>query len=59
MVSQCTVVRAPVAVTGHHLPEGGPQLDRQQRSLVRPVFEHASLAQQARHDRLVERPDAG
>ncbi len=59
MLAQRTVVRAPVAVAGHHLPERGPQLDRQQRSLVRPVFEHASLAQQARHDRLVERSDAG
>ena len=45
----------PVAC--HHLPEMRPQLDRQQRGLVRPVLEDAPFAQQARHDAVVERAD--
>ena len=40
---------APVAAALHHGPEVRPQLDREQRRLVRPVLEDAARAQEARH----------
>jgi hypothetical protein len=57
VVAEGAVVRAPVAAALHHRPEVRPQLDRQQRRLVRPVLEDAPLAEELRHLFRIERAD--
>ena len=48
MLAQRAVVGAPVAAALHDGPEVGPELDRQQRRLVRPVLEDPPLTEQPR-----------
>ena len=48
MLAQRTVVGAPVAAAFHDGAEVGPELDRKQRRLVRPVLEDPPLAEQLR-----------
>ena len=58
MVAERAVVRAPVARAVHHEVEVRPQLDRQQRRLVRPVLEDPSVGEEARDGLRREGADA-
>src|SRR5207253_5040102 len=52
------VVDAPVAAARHDVAEVRPELDREQRRLVRPVLEYAATSEQRRNVPRVERTDS-